>query len=641
MPLFKRASPSLPSAFSVQPSEKWLDADGLWSAFNLEVGNGPGRGQNFLVVPSTSNPTTWLPDDKLCKLAKAPANCSLTRGVGLFNGNQSAGYDDSTSSSSTGTGPLGLEYFNRGGSYPAEILYGVKYGNFGGILGEDILYMSSSTAPITTHSSSGRVPIYAYSNDRYYLPSLGLGAGIHKSSASQLMNSTLLNMVDAGAIPSLSWGYTAGAYYGEHPYLYNSSLCPRRHVVYTLLQVFLLSQCKTNYAADKFRRASLVIGGYDQARIQGQPAQFKFLTGSTAGSELLVSVTSIGIQYKNNSSPASTPPLIFDAVVDSTLPYLFLPNTTCDWLRERLHLEYDAATGLYTIDSQTLESNKDNIASFTVTIGSTQENSTNFSAIALVITFPYKAFDAKPVWTWDLPNSTIFPIRRAQSDTAVLGRPFFQEAYVSADYTHMVFNISQTTQQKDLTNTPDIISIFNATVQAELNQHSSGLSKGAIAGIAVGGAGALVIAALVLWFCWWKKREKKQPKTDKETQLQDVEEHFHSPVSPGAETLDRRNTFESMSSSLTELSGVGLAHRPSLRNNRGVSQISELSSGSDETYDAAGRTRSGTLGAIPELLMSEKSDAAEFERLEAERRQREAMIPVELEGEGHMLRTPR
>lgn len=48
------------------------------------------------------------------------------------------------------------------------------------------------------------------------------------------------------------------------------------------------------------------------------------------------------------------------------------------------------------------------------------------------------------------------------------------------------------------------------------------------------------------------------------------------------------------------------------------------------------------MGPIHELQMADKSDAAEYERMEVERRAREvaAAEPHELEGSGHYLQTP-
>jgi hypothetical protein len=120
--------------------------------------------------------------------------------------------------------------------------------------------------------------------------------------------------------------------------------------------------------------------------------------------------------------------------------------------------------------------------------------------------------------------------------------------------------------------------------------------------------------------------------------LDNVEVQINSAYSPRPDTLYRRNTFESMSSSLTELSGVGIVPRPSIRHWGDTSTISDLSSRSEETYaDAIGRNRGQTLDAIHESGMQDNTDAAEYERLMAERRAELAM-PAELEGEGHLLR---
>jgi hypothetical protein len=105
--------------------------------------------------------------------------------------------------------------------------------------------------------------------------------------------------------------------------------------------------------------------------------------------------------------------------------------------------------------------------------------------------------------------------------------------------------------------------------------------------------------------------------------------------SNNAAKSDRHSTFGSMSSSLTELDGVGFAHRPSLRHGR---TASELSSKSDEIYaDTTRRTRRQTLDAFYKL--GDISDAAEYERLEPERRARELATPAELGGVGFQRRT--
>jgi len=381
--------------------------------------------------------------------------------------------------------------------------------------------------------------------------------------------------------------------------------------------------------------ASLVLGGYDLARINGTSAQFMFQGGGSTPSELLVSVSSISIQYHNGSGPASSMGTPFEAIIDSTLPYLFLPRDTCDWLAEKLNLTYHQPTDLYLIDQASIVANKDSVGTFTMTLGSVGQASKDSSIIDIV--FPYDAFNANATWTWGFANvgdppQPIFPIRRAPTSTAVLGRPFFQEAYVSADYVNQTFNVSQTALRASFSGNTQIFNAYNTSVWGQLNsQTSHKLGAGAIAGIAIGGLIALAIAVALLWFFCIRKKPEPPPE---KVELTDVKVNIES---PRPETLDRRDTFESMSSSLTEMDGVGVPRRPSYRHSRGVS---ELSSGSDETYaDGTGRTRTGPLGAIAEMGLEDKSDAAKYERFEAERRARDAAEPAELEGEGHLMQT--
>jgi hypothetical protein len=217
MQLFKRATSNIPKAFSLQASTgPPLDDDGLWSTFKLEVGNGPGQGQNFLVVVSTSFYTTLLPGTQSCRSNESsdviPADCTRMRGIGLYNGNTSDGYDGTRSMATAKQ--LGIEYILRGGYFSVTELYGQRY-NVRGTDWDDELYMD------TSHNSSIPVPILVIDSVSYYIASLGLGVGKHLSTVkgAPVVNSAVSAMAQSGAIPSESWGYTAGANYGMSSFL--------------------------------------------------------------------------------------------------------------------------------------------------------------------------------------------------------------------------------------------------------------------------------------------------------------------------------------------------------------------------------------------------------------------------------------
>jgi hypothetical protein len=367
------------------------------------------------------------------------------------------------------------------------------------------------------------------------------------------------------------------------------------------------------------RLGSLVLGGFDQAHIGGEVVNFNISSGATSP-ELLVTFSTISIAYDNNTSPTSSPGG-FTALIDSTLPYLYLPTDTCEYLARVLNLQYDNITGLYTIDENSLQNNKQTISTITIAINPLLSPGSTTSKPGANINFKYDAFVANADWQWGYESvQAIFPIRRTPAGSttpAVLGRVFFQEAYVSADYERNVFNVSQVNDSNDVGS--NIIPI------PSLSSSSPGksLSKGAIAGIAIGGFLAVLIIALIcLWFCWMKpKRRRAKQKKAKEEEEAKREENLRLHHQREMSTVSSITAFSELDS------GRG---RPSIGGHR-VSELSELSENSD-------RDRRGTVGSmhgIPELEW--KTDAAELdENARIQNLQHTTSELSELEGEGHM-----
>jgi hypothetical protein len=328
----------------------------------------------------------------------------------------------------------------------------------------------------------------------------------------------------------------------------------------------------------------------------------------------MVSVSSIIIQYSNGNGPASSPNTPFEAVIDSTLPYLFLPNSTCDWLKEKLGLDYDEITGLYTITQTNLDSNRADIAHFTFSLGPSKGTAPSNSIVS--INFPYDAFNANASWPWGYVNTQpFFPVLRAQSNTAVLGRPFFQEAYVSADYERNTFNVSQTTYSNSGS---QIISLYNASTLAILeSQSSKKLGAGAIAGIVIGALSLLTVVAILLW--WHSKRRSQKIKTQEDPKNQ--MEMENPAIGRG-----RSNTFESMSTEVTEIGPT--EGRPA--HSRHMSGVSEMSS------DSEFGIRRNTLGTLDEHVheLEDKTETAEWERnaIRTQNQLQQPESPAELEG---------
>jgi hypothetical protein len=102
-------------------------------------------------------------------------------------------------------------------------------------------------------------------------------------------------------------------------------------------------------------------------------------------------------------------------------------------------------------------------------------------------------------------------LKRSVNETYVLGRTFFQEAYVIADFEAGNFSVSQC--KWDGTLSQNIITILppnsmNSTSTATGTSHS--LPTGIIAGISVGGAAIILVVVLIFYICYLKPRREKK-----------------------------------------------------------------------------------------------------------------------------------
>lgn len=214
-------------AFDVKrPSglDGWTDFDGRWSTFELQIGNTAG-GQHFRFVPSTASSVTWLveagkcPDKYFQWSASSPgwagvpgaptdaADCARLRGVDLLDsGRQGTGYVPGDSATSHGfTGQFALEIEGQ----DVVERYGPTYSTKDNVYTDYIFLESNNNG---TQNSTTGVPISDDSSLYFYLPSVGLGNGVYKTGTLETP-SLLSTMANASIIPSLSWGYAAGAFY--------------------------------------------------------------------------------------------------------------------------------------------------------------------------------------------------------------------------------------------------------------------------------------------------------------------------------------------------------------------------------------------------------------------------------------------
>jgi hypothetical protein len=126
------------------------------------------------------------------------------------------------------------------------------------------------------------------------------------------------------------------------------------------------------------------------------------------------------------------------------------------------------------------------------------------------IVLPYSAFDltvSAPI----VPTATrYFPLRRANNDTQyVIGRTFFQEAYIIADYERKNFSVSQCNWTPN--QVQQIVSILppsnSTTIPSKDNKK---ISKTVISSAAAGGAILLILTCILLEFYYLKPRRKRK-----------------------------------------------------------------------------------------------------------------------------------
>ncbi|OAF98839.1 acid protease [Paraphaeosphaeria sporulosa] len=467
----------------VSTTGKWRGNDGSWSTFYINVGDGDnnGSGQNFEILPSTHFGVTVLPyPSSWCS-----TDCAENRGIGTVNGNQTNGLDtdDTTTWKTRGTYDLDLPYWwqgnNTAGAGPAGY-YGLDYVGIG---------------PASSKSyKAPQMYVAATTSKDFYIGQFGLGPGASNlgGGTGTPVDSIITFLKQHRIIPSVSYGYTAGAKYSN---VGNGIL------------------------------GSFVLGGYDESRINMDNRVTISMLGDK-NTSLVVAVQSISYKpdvhvEQNVEGITSTNGKGFRATIDSTFPYLWLPHDICDKFAEKFHLRYDNATNFYYVENASGAQNNDQQnAEVTFNIGSDPSGSdANFASIRL----PYSAFELEQFNPGNRDNTIkYFPIRNSTNGMFVLGRTFLQEAYIVTDYGRRNFTVAQVPALDSLPEAK-IVPIYDrdyvppSPTPIPTGGGSKGLSGGAIAGIVIG---VLAVALGVAFgiFIWWKKRRarKNTPPTYKE-----------------------------------------------------------------------------------------------------------------------------
>ncbi|RSL89391.1 hypothetical protein CDV31_015891 [Fusarium ambrosium] len=454
-----------PAPLLLSPS-RWKGIDGNWSTISFSLGS---NSQAVDVLVSTALSEFWAVGSGGC-LPREP-HCSAARG-GIYEPEESSDWQ------SLGTWELGLSYLGYGGN---------------GEYGRD---------RITTQSSTNSEPysmdgvLMAAVNTTSYLNGL-FGLGITQGNFNGTVAESPLTQAvkDYGWIPSYSFGYTAGAHYRNAP-------------------------------------VSLTLGGYEPSRFKSHNTDFTLSQPDSMeralvrGIEIMPAKGGVAPDsWGSQSLVLSEWETSFDAIFDSSTPYLWLPDDVCDQFAAALNLTYNSTFDLYLISNeQYREYSKAETLSFTFVLSSF-DNNDNFGdpydvSGVVNITLPLRSFVSllqypfmEETIKYGEPAVPYFMLRKAHNSTTyILGRSFLQESYLITKYDEAIFSIHQALFPEDSSSETGLVAIEqpdNSPYPPPFSGNSrNGLSKGVIAGIGVGsGVFVACAAALVAWLCYRRKRK--------------------------------------------------------------------------------------------------------------------------------------
>ena len=273
----------------------------------------------------------------------------------------------------------------------------------------------------------------------------------------------------------------------------------------------------------------MVLGGYDKKRFEPHDVEFT-LTRDTALPQAKVRGIEISAPegdrpkgWESDTRVLSRTNESFEAIIDSSTPYLWLPQSVCDNFVPALKLTWNKTLDAYEIDDDQFEALKaDDSFSFTFSLSS-YDNNDDFGrpldapgvvnitisahAFAQALEYPYNDMAIQ----YKEGAQPYFPIKPASDDTFILGRTFLQEAYLLTKYDSTVFSVHQALFPDDRLDT-DIVAVEqppNSAYPPPADTGSGGgLSKGETIGIVVGAVLGSAIALSIAFFVCWRRRKK-------------------------------------------------------------------------------------------------------------------------------------
>lgn len=256
----------------------------------------------------------------------------------------------------------------------------------------------------------------------------------------------------------------------------------------------------------------LVLGGTNYGRYLPHEATFEL----DSNENLVLTLESLAVSATGIPPWGPGPETLsinpIQVQIDSTTPYLWLPVETCRKFESALGLVWDSDSELYLMNNTVIQSLTALNLTFTFSLVD-KPGGANTTTIQL----PYAALNLNIGFPFINSSSNVpyFPLKRATAQNQyTLGRSFLTEAYIAVDYERGNFSVYQTLYPigadniVDTNHPPNGTGIIVTTTTITNNTSSkTGLPTGAVIGIAVGAAAAVLVVCLV-GFCLYSRRRK-------------------------------------------------------------------------------------------------------------------------------------
>jgi hypothetical protein len=275
----------------------------------------------------------------------------------------------------------------------------------------------------------------------------------------------------------------------------------------------------------------VTLGGYDESRFVPHNEEFSLYTNDYLPRPLVrgieVSVANASDRpshWGSNTQILSNMNTSFLALIDSSTPFLWLPDDVCDSFAKALNLTYNSTFDLYTLTTDQYNKYRyGSSVSFTFSVSSWDKTddfgqplqvpgvvniTISSAAFANTLRYPFMNEAIK----YADPAVPYFPLRRAgnRTQSLIIGRAFMQEAYLITTYEAGTYTLHQAKfpekpSQRSIKTIPRPgVSKFPGPPP----QNSSGLTTSQMAGIG-SGIVLLCIILLVSWCCYRKKRRRR------------------------------------------------------------------------------------------------------------------------------------